>query len=145
MDYTSDLLKVDTVLPSGRFYPRAVVEKAIEKITPVIDVGWFGELDVPVGTAAHGDRISHKVRRVWIDDGGGVRVTIQTLPLLPMGAIVHAQLDGGNYLMLTVRAVEIVNKNDVVTEMEFRAIDVGPRIPKYRHEIEKSGCHRAFV
>lgn len=127
MEYTSEILKVDTVLPSGRYYPREEVEKAIRRIAPLIEMGWLGELRFPLELPM--SHVSHKVKRVWIDEDSSVKATIQTLPTLPMGAIVHAQLDGGNRLTLMARSVGTVSRTGVVTELEFLAVDIGSCIP----------------
>ncbi len=65
--------RCDVPTENKRIYPRSLWEKVVAKITPDMAEGKvFGELDHPADGKTSLKRVSHVMKRIWIEDDGRV-------------------------------------------------------------------------
>lgn len=99
---------------NGRVYPRAVMEKAVNKyVTEQVSKGRaVGELNHPDGPTINLDKVSHRITELkW--DGNNVMGKALVLDT-PMGQIVKGLVEGGVQLGVSSRGMgTLVNRNGV--------------------------------
>ena len=90
---------------NGRIYPRAVMEKAVNKyVTEQVKTGRaVGELNHPDGPTVNLDKVSHKIES--LDWKGNDVVGKARILETPMGQIVKGLLDGGVQLGVSTRGM----------------------------------------
>jgi hypothetical protein len=138
---TLPVLKVDTNQTlSGRFYPRAIVQEAIDEYMSRDQIK-VGTLEPDLGLDGFNvdmDRVSHKVVDVWIDDSGQMSATIEVLET-PMGTILQTLLDEGvsNLMMTPVAHGKVMknNHNDMLVYNDYKIVYFGISItPENPHQ-----------
>jgi len=73
MTARGEFSRCDVPTENKRIYPRSLWEKVVEKITPEMEQGKvFGELDHPADGKTSLKRVSHVMKRIWIEDDGRV-------------------------------------------------------------------------
>ena len=99
---------------NGRIYPRAVMEKAVNKyVNEQVNRGRaVGELNHPDGPTINLDKVSHRITELnW--DGNNVMGKALVLDT-PMGKIVKGLVEGGCQLGVSSRGMgSLVNRNGV--------------------------------
>jgi len=99
---------------NGRIYPRAVMEKAVNKyVTEQVSRGRaVGELNHPEGPTINLDKVSHRITELsW--DGNNVMGKALVLDT-PMGQIVKGLVEGGVQLGVSSRGMgSLVQRNGV--------------------------------
>lgn len=128
------ILKCDTVLPSGNKYPKNVVEKAVKELNKQLKEGksFYGRL---IGDVNHSDdsltgkstTISHKVNSVEVKDNGTVFAEIELLPTMD-GIIVENVVKSINDIPFraVARGIGDLNGYKEVLDFKITSVDIIP-------------------
>ena len=124
---TLKVITVDTPNHNGRVYPRAEMERAIDKFNDRLpEHPLFGELGYgPAldGTSISLDRVSHKVDKMFIE-GDNVMAKITVMDT-PMGNILKTLCEEApNAVMLGPRGTGVVDEDGNVSEYTLITVDV---------------------
>lgn len=121
-------MQADSKNRNGRIYPKAVMEKAVDKyMTEQVSKGRaVGELNHPDGPTINLDKVSHKIVDLrW--EGNNIVGKAQILNT-PMGKIVEGLMDGGVLLGVSSRGMgSLVQKggiNYVGDDFQLATVDI---------------------
>ena len=121
-------MQADSKNRNGRIYPKAVMEKAVNKyMTEQVSKGRaVGELNHPDGPTINLDKVSHKITDLrW--EGSNIVGKAQILNT-PMGKIVEGLMDGGVQLGVSSRGMgSLVQKggvNYVGDDFQLATVDI---------------------
>lgn len=100
---------------TGRIYPKAEVQKAIDKHRLGFgSCGDLEELPEPPRTDLPLDLVSHKVLKMEIGPDGGVWCDIEIMPLLDRGEIALSCI---NHIRLSPVMTGVLDENNVVSDV----------------------------
>lgn len=95
---------------NGRVYPRAIMERELEKYQTLIDANRsVGELSHPNGPQINPDRISHKINKLWFE-GNNIMGKAKLLNT-PCGILAKNLIDEGVSLGVSSRGMGSVKMN----------------------------------
>tara|TARA_Y100000296_G_scaffold83083_1_gene113271 strand:+ start:115 stop:717 length:603 start_codon:yes stop_codon:yes gene_type:complete len=123
MMLTGKLQEADVQNGNGRVYPRAIMEREVQKYAELVkDNRALGELDHPESSIINLANVSHMITEVWMD-GANVMGKCKVLAT-PAGQILRSLVDSGVKIGISSRGMGSVveQQGKTIVEDDFQLI-----------------------